>query len=43
MRETKAHALKRLNNIMAAHPEWLAYHQGDPRGCALYIIRKVNS
>jgi len=38
--DREAGALKRLNKIMAAHPDWLAYHQGDPRGCALYIIQK---
>lgn len=35
-------ALKRLAAIMATHPELVAYHQGDPRGCALYIIRKAD-
>lgn len=33
-------ALKRLQAILANHPEWAYYHQGDPRGCALYLIRK---
>jgi hypothetical protein len=23
---------------MASRPHLLAYHQGDPRGCALYIV-----
>jgi len=32
-------ALKRLAAIMASHPTLQAYVQGDPRGCALYIIR----
>lgn len=31
-------ALKRLQAIMAGHPDFLAYHQGDPRGCALYVV-----
>jgi hypothetical protein len=31
-------ALKRLKAIMANHPSLIAYHQGDPRGCALYIV-----
>jgi hypothetical protein len=33
-------ALKRLAKIMAAYPTLVAYHQGDPRGCALYIVRR---
>lgn len=33
-------ALKRLAKIMEAHPDFQAYHQGDPRGCALYIVKK---
>ena len=35
-------ALKRLDKIMSAHPEFVAYHQGDCRGCALYIVRKAD-
>jgi len=31
-------ALKRLHAIMAHHPGVIYYHQGDPRGCALYLI-----
>lgn len=33
-------ALKRLSRLMAGHPDCVAYHQGDPRGCALYILAK---
>jgi hypothetical protein len=33
-------ALKRLAKIMTSHPDFIAYHQGDPRGCALYILAK---
>lgn len=33
-------ALKRLEKIMQAYPELEAYHQGDPRGCALYLVPK---
>jgi hypothetical protein len=40
--DREAGALKRLGAIMAQHPEFLAYHQGDPRGCALYIVRKTD-
>ena len=32
-------ALKRLAAIMAAYPTLSHYVQGDPRGCALYILR----
>lgn len=35
-------ALKRLAKIMAKHPELWAYHQSDPRGCALYIGRNAD-
>lgn len=32
-------ALKRLAAIMARYPSLTPYVQGDPRGCALYILR----
>jgi len=32
-------ALKRLKAIMARHPGLTYYHQGDPRGVSLYIVR----
>lgn len=32
-------ALKRLAAIMARYPALRSYVQGDPRGCALYILR----
>lgn len=32
-------ALKRLSKIMARYPALSFYIQGDPRGCALYILR----
>jgi hypothetical protein len=32
-------ALKRLVIIMARYPDLTPYVQGDPRGCALYILR----
>lgn len=31
-------AMKRLAKIMANYPGWASYVQGDPRGCALYIL-----
>lgn len=36
----EAGALRRLAAIMARYPHLRAYHQGDPRGCALYVYRK---
>ena len=34
-------ALKRLGKLMEPYKcRFVAYHQGDPRGCALYIIPK---
>lgn len=33
-------ALTRLEKIMASHPDYVAYNQSDPRGCALYIVAK---
>lgn len=34
-------AMKRLAKIMVAHePDLIAYNQGDPRGCSLYIVRR---
>jgi hypothetical protein len=32
-------ALKRLKAIVASYPGFAYYVQGDPRGCALYILR----
>lgn len=32
-------ALRRLAGIMAGHAGLWSYHQGDPRGCALYVGR----
>jgi hypothetical protein len=33
-------ALKRLAVVMARHPELVSYHQTDPRGAALYVVRR---
>lgn len=35
-------ALRRLAAIMANHPDYVAYHQTDPRGCALHIVAKAD-
>lgn len=37
--DLEAGAQKRLAAIMASHPDCAACVQGDPRGCALYILR----
>ena len=38
-RDMETGALKRLADIMARYPHLTHYVQGDPRGCALYILR----
>ena len=37
--DLEAGALRRLAVLIKNHPALLAYHQGDPRGCALYVLR----
>jgi hypothetical protein len=37
--DREAGAMKRLRAIMARYPSLTHYVQGDPRGCALYILR----
>lgn len=39
VRDMEAAALRRVAAIAEAHPGLSFYHQGDPRGCALYLIR----
>lgn len=38
--DREAGAKRRLAAIMAGHKSLIAYHQGDCRGCNLYILRK---
>jgi len=38
--DREAGALRRLASILSRYPGLLAYHQGDPRGCALYVLAK---
>jgi hypothetical protein len=38
--DREAGALRRLKAIVTAHPDLWYYHQGDPRGCSLYVGRK---
>lgn len=39
IRDMESGAMKRLNKIMSRYPDLSYYVQGDPRGCALYILR----
>ncbi len=39
--DREAGALRRLAAIMVSHPGFVAYHQTDCRGAALYIVRKT--
>ena len=41
MADRERGALKRLAKIMARYPGFVSYVQGDPRGCALYIVPKT--
>lgn len=38
--DKEAQLLKRLDKVMAAFPQLVAYHQSDCRGCSLYLIPK---
>lgn len=38
VRDMESGALNRLRKILAYHPQFTYYHQGDPRGVALYLI-----
>lgn len=40
--DREAGAIRRLDAIMAAHPTLWRYHQGDPRGCSLWVGRKAD-
>lgn len=37
--DREASALRRVAAILKSHPTLSFYHQTDPRGCALYILR----
>lgn len=39
-RETGAN--RRIDAIMARYPDWIAYRQTDPRGCALYVVNRAD-
>lgn len=40
--DREAGALRRLAKIMTGHPELVAYHQGDCRGCNLYVLKRTD-
>lgn len=40
--DREAGAQRRLAAIMKGHPEYVAYEQGDPRGCALYLVKRAD-
>jgi hypothetical protein len=42
VRDLESGALRRVSGVMAGHPELAWYHQTDPRGCSLYILRKAD-
>ena len=35
-------ALRRLAILMSGYPDLTFYHQTDPRGCALYIVKRAD-
>ena len=35
-------ATRRLAAIMAQHPEYAGYVQGDPRGCMVFVVAKAD-
>jgi hypothetical protein len=38
--DREAGALRRVQKLLASHADLWFYHQGDPRGCCLYVGRK---
>ena len=36
--DREAGALRRLAALLTRYPGWTYYHQGDPRGAALYLL-----
>jgi hypothetical protein len=38
--DRERHAIRAIAKVMAEHPDWVWFHQTDPRGASLYIIRK---
>lgn len=42
VRDAGASAGRQVERVMDAHPELVAYVQTDPRGCALYVLRRAD-
>ena len=42
VRDRENGALKRLQAIASRYPQFIAYHQGDPRGAALFLVAKTD-
>ena len=38
----EARALRQVARVLQKYPDLHAYHQGDPRGCALYVYRPAD-
>lgn len=39
IRDMESAAKRKIDAIIANHPGWAWYYQGDPRGCAVYLYR----
>jgi hypothetical protein len=35
-------AVRAIAKVMADYPDWVSFHQTDPRGASLYVIRKAD-
>lgn len=42
VRDMEKANLKALDGLMKSYPDLVKYVQTDPRGCALYILRKID-
>jgi hypothetical protein len=40
--DREAGAIRRMNAIIAKYPALTWYHQGDPRGCQVYVMTKAS-
>jgi len=41
VRDMEAGAIRRVDRIVGKYPDLLWYHQTDPRGCAVYVLRRA--
>lgn len=42
-RDTETGALKAVEQVMKGYPGLIAYHQGDPRGAAIYVVKQEDA